>query len=114
MTEHDGPPQSPEHSPFGIASFGLSLILITIALVSGGAILLKIRLPYGNWPMAFLGLDVFCGGPAAVLVGLPLGLIGALQKGKQKKFAVMGLIFNLLFGLGVLVLFLILPLFVQY
>jgi hypothetical protein len=110
MTDNGGTP----YSPFGLASFGLSVTLIAIALVSGGALLLKIRLPYGNWPTAFLGLDVLCGGPAAVLIGLPLGLIGFYQKGKRKQFVVMGLILNLLFALGVLVLILILPLFVQY
>ncbi len=105
----------PPHSPFGIVSFILSLILIGIGIISSGAILLKIPTPYGNWPTGFLGLDVFCGGPAAVLIGIPLGLIGVLQKRQKKQFAVMGLILNLLFSLGVLVyIFVILPLIVQY
>ncbi len=115
MTEDSQPPHLPEHSPFGIASLFIALGVGAIGALSCGAVFRGISTPYGNWPMAILSLAILCGGPTTALIGIPLGLVGVLQKGKRKLFAVLGLVFNLLFLLGILFYFLVVvPAIVQY
>jgi hypothetical protein len=65
--------------------------------------------------MALLSLDVICGGPAAALIGIPSGLAGIFQKRNRKLFAVLGLTFNTLYILSLLILyFIIVPAIAQY
>jgi hypothetical protein len=65
--------------------------------------------------MAMLALTILFGVPAAALIGIPLGLVGVFHKGRKRLFAVLGLTFNILFVLSVLLyVFALLPALVQY
>jgi hypothetical protein len=115
MSEDGQPARLLEHSPFGIASLLIALSVGAIGALSCGAVFRGISTPYGNWPMAILSLAILCGGPVTALIGIPLGLLGVFQKGKRKLFGVLGLTFNILFILSVLLLiFVLLPALVQY
>ena len=84
-------------------------------LIACTALFMQVQSRFGNWPMALLSLDVLCGGPAAGLIGIPLGVAGILQKGTKRIFGVLGLTLNALFILSVLCLiFVVAPAIAQY
>jgi hypothetical protein len=84
-------------------------------LIACAALVMQVQSRFGNWPMGLLSLDVLCGGPAAGLIGIPLGAAGILQKGKRRIFGILGLTLNALFILSVLFLIFVLgPAIAQY
>jgi hypothetical protein len=87
-----------KHSGFGIASFSISCIaFILIILIFVVSVYLNIVNPDAfdeEGPgVIFIGaimvLDIFL-----VLIGTGLGITGILEKGKRKVFSVLGLVFN--------------------
>lgn len=106
--------QSPapvKHAGLGIASFIISLIIglaeFVLVIIAG---VMQATTPGGineTAPVAiFLGM-LLIGGIVVCLIGLGLGIAGVLQKDRKKIFGVLGLIFNGLIILGVLLLMVI-------
>lgn len=97
------PPEPQKHSGVGIASFiigmvvgGVQLVLVVVAaaMVMGGA-------SEDSPQMMVVGCS-FLVGMAANLVGIVLGIVGAVQKNRKKVFSILGLTINALVLLGLL------------
>ena len=94
-----------QHSGLGIASFILALVsglsVIALIVVAG---FMEASTPGGvdedDPAVIVLGLTV-CAGAIAAVVGLALGIAGAVQRHRKKVFAVLGLVFNALVVLSV-------------
>jgi len=104
----DNNPVVPRHSGFGIASFisaMVSLLLFLLAVIIGGIV--NNRTPGGmdvtTPAAAFLGVIVLLAIILA-LVGAGLGITGLIVKNRKKVFAILGLVFNLVFILVIVVL----------
>lgn len=95
-----------KHSGFGIASFVVALLTgLAMFLMLALAGYLEVTTPGGvdeeSSEAMLVGLLIlFC--LLAALVGAALGIAGLVQARRQKMFAVLGLIFNVLIVLGVL------------
>jgi len=100
-----------KHSGFGIASFGLSLVVGFLMLLTiGVAGYLEVTTPGGmseESPVAIVvGLAIFLFA-AIDLVSLGLGIAGLIQKDRKKVFAVLGTIFATLTLVGTFALMVI-------
>ena len=97
-----------KHSGVGIASFilGISMVVLELALIVLAAVLVQQHQPSSSPSMEIAGCTMILGLLACV-VGVVLGIVGALQRDRRKLFAILGLCVNGLILLGVVGLFLI-------
>jgi len=79
-----------KQSPYGVASLVLGLLIVAGLLSLFGAFRL-LRAGAAATPVLLIGLCLLLGGSP---VGVVLGLLGVLQRGRTKKAAIIGLVIN--------------------
>ncbi|MBN2385877.1 MAG: hypothetical protein JXB85_02575 [Anaerolineales bacterium] len=97
------PPESPRHSPLGIASFVASIVAMLsicafflFAYVAGSG---------SSYSATSTGLSIvawvfICLTAIGCLAGIGLGIAGIVQKGTNKTFGIIGLVFSSLLLIG--------------
>jgi hypothetical protein len=93
-------PPAPKQSGLGIASFALSLLagvelFACVGLATYFAASLQGEFDEESPQAIMVGLGIM-GGLGLAVIGLGLGLAGAVQSNRNKIFAILGLIFNTL------------------
>ncbi|HEU0264454.1 MAG TPA: hypothetical protein VFR01_01875 [Geobacterales bacterium] len=95
-----------KHSGYGIASFVVSLVqgVLTMAVIVGAGMMSTMG-PQQDHQVGFMivGLFIFLG-IFVHLVGVGLGITGLVQKNRKRVFSILGLIFNAVALLVVLLL----------